>query len=797
MIFQFNSVIAVIFIFFETNFALNCSEKTIKFCRCNEDDRTYVVDCSHIKLKSIPKNIPIRTTHLYLDDTNIKILENGSFHHGNRGLPHLVTLSIKRSKLKKIEPAAFHWLPNLKELNLYNRLEKETSLPKSVFKSLNKSLKMLDIRINLMNPNIDLVNYPKAVADLHNLEELRMDCLTNKSLPAEYSSLNHLQRLIFGGGRWNVRILHQKMFAAISKLRVTKIDLNGLYTSMIFEKTFSGLYSLNWLDLSNNPKLSLSMKNFAASLNETSVTKLNLNNTGLGTASQNASTMLRLFCNLPLKELTLDHNYIYKLDPLFKECFRTLEVVAFGDNYVLLTGGFVSDSLWGLPNLIGYNLSWQVKANGMVRTRYRQFEGKSLFIKNKYNSISCMIGMTCPILMPQRLEWIDISHHGFYLVTVPQGIILTNTSLKSGFASNCGIQTVKLPVYCPPGWNIKIHVEMVDVSNNGLQCVNATTFDKNVTNCDWRSVKYVNLRNNQLGNTDTNTCNHDRNNIVGFLRPLTDIKTLDLAMNMFKNTYRLRDLEYLTNLEILDLSHNRFQNYTINLRSFTSLAKLNLSYNNLRCLSQKTMSELTSLQKLHPWYIKIDLTGNLLSCNCECFTFFQWMSTTKVVLTKNNTYQCVFDNGTKEMLSSIESIISQLFSQCYSPRWLTIYIGTEALVLVLITVFCLVYRMRHEIRYMYLRIKLNRQKLTVLLNQKGYKYTAFVSCDHRDAKYFIIKRVLPNLETPQTNFKFCIAQRDFVVGTTIIGNIIAAMHNSRKIIFIISQYFLTSKWCKE
>ena len=408
-----------------------------------------------------------------------------------------------------------------------------------------------------------------------------------------------------------------------------------------------------------------------------------------------------------------------------------------------------------------------------------------------------MLGMTCPLLLPPRLEWFDISHHGFYLVTVPQSVILTNSSLKSAFASNCGIQTMKLPVYCPPGWNIKIHVERVDVSNNGLQCVNATAFDKNVTNCDWRSLKYINLRSNQLGNIDTNTCNHDRNNVVGFLKPATGLKTLDLAMNMFKNTEILHDLEYLTNLQILDLSHNRFQNFTLNLISFTSLTKLNLSYNNLRCLSEKTMSELTYLQKLHPWFIEIDLTGNSLSCNCECYTFFQWISTTKVILTNNNTYQCVFDNGTKEMLNSIESIISRLFFQCYSSRWLTIYIGTEVLVIVLITVFCLAYRMRHEIWYMYLRIKLNRQKLTVLLNQKNYKYTAFVSCDHRDAKYFIIKRFLPNLETPETNFNFCIAQRDFIVGTTIIGNIMAAMHNSRKIIFIISQYFLTSKWCKE
>ena len=152
-----------------------------------------------------------------------------------------------------------------------------------------------------------------------------------------------------------------------------------------------------------------------------------------------------------------------------------------------------------------------------------------------------------------KLEWIDISHHGFYLVVVPQSAILTNTSLKSIGASYCGIQTMKLPVYCPPGSNIKILIERVDISNNGLQCVNATAFDKNVTNCDWHSVQYLNLRNNQLGNIAANTCNRDRTNVVGFLRPLTSLKVLDLAMNIFVCSERLQDLEYLTNLTFLDL----------------------------------------------------------------------------------------------------------------------------------------------------------------------------------------------------------------------------------------------------
>ena len=407
-------VIISVFIFLKTNSALDCTEKAIQSCQCKEDGHKYIVDCSHTGLKSVAKDIPVHVTHLYLDDNNIEILKNESFNQGKRGLPHLMMLSIKNNQLEKIESAAFRWIPNLKELNMYNNsLEKENSLPTSVFQPLNKSLKMLDIRINLMKPNMDLINYPKSVAELHNLEKLQMDCLTNKSLPDEYSSLKHLHTLIFGGGRSNVRMLHHKMFAAILKLKVTKIDLTGLYISMIWNETFSELKYLNWLDLSNNPELSLSMKTFAASLNETSVTKLNLNNTGIGTASEYPSTMLRYFCNLPLKELTLDHNYIHFVDPVFKECFPYLEVVSFGDNYLSMPEEFIYDTLFGLRNLIGFNLTWQRKANSLAKMSYGLLKTAS---NNKNNSKPhiCEKGMTCPLIFPSNLEWLDISHHGFY-----------------------------------------------------------------------------------------------------------------------------------------------------------------------------------------------------------------------------------------------------------------------------------------------------------------------------------------------------------------------------------------------
>ena len=49
----------------------------------------------------------------------------------------------------------------------------------------------------------------------------------------------------------------------------------------------------------------------------------------------------------------------------------------------------------------------------------------------------------------------------------------------------------------------------------------------------------------------------------------------------------------------------------------------------------------------------------------------------------------------------------------------------------------------------------------------------------------------------ETSLKFCVAQRNFLVGATIIDNIMRAIYNSRRVILFISPNFLRSGWCKE
>ena len=91
---------------------------------------------------------------------------------------------------------------------------------------------------------------------------------------------------------------------------------------------------------------------------------------------------------------------------------------------------------------------------------------------------------------------------------------------------------------------------------------------------------------------------------------------------------------------------------------------------------------------------------------------------------------------------------------------------------------------------------MHRQYLERQILDPKYNLDAFVSCDRADA-IWVKRNFLPKLENQQTGLKFCVAQRDFLVGATIIHNIVRSIKRSRKVVCVISQNFLKSGWCKE
>ena len=770
----------------------------LKNCRCFKIRGTFTVDCSNTGLESVPKGIPSRTTHLNLNNNNIKVLDNDSFVQIKGGeLPNLTAVSIRSNRLKRIEINAFQGLNNLKMLDLYNNsLEFMGSYPKSVFVPISKSLEVLDVRRNLMGDTRKM-SYPVSVGELAGLRELRIDCLRNKSLPMEYGKIKKLTKISFSGGRNQVRHVVDDMFYAVSDLNITDIDLAGLNIGVIGSNNFLHLPRLKTLDLSNNELIGYHIENIIPALKKTSIETLRLNNTGIGRETV-LMPIVKMLSDLHLKQLTVDNNTINYLKPIYSKYFLDLEVLSLGNNFVHDALALRYDVM-KMKHLIGLNVSWQQKFTRQANLTGLPTIGKFLNVSISRGAVDeiCDPGMACPLTFPVNIQWLDLSHSNYGAIRLPELVLLQNSTLRSFDVSYNGIHFIKKTVYCMKSKisSVVPQIETINFNNNGLQCVTSDF----LSHCDWSSVKRVFLRNNKLGQTEGNICNKDKYNILGFGKPAINVEVLDLAGNQIQNGSLLSDLSVLTKLKEVDLSFNGFQNFSVVLQNLTELRKLNLSNNNIRCLSASTFLQLNKLQnqKQEPGEIEVDLSGNLLSCSCECFGFFQWMMVTKVTLTDMDRYECKFDDGKKENLNKLAFIVAKLESQCFGTQWLELYVISEVLTYFLITAVCFSYRRRYDIKYFFLKIKLNRQKLRRILDTRNYTYSAFVSCDHRDAKYFVYRKLLPNLETPETKLKFCVAQRNFLVGATILDNIMRAINKSKKVIFIVSEYFLTSKWCQE
>ncbi len=755
-------------------------------CSYHEDlggkKRTY--DCSDLGLSEVPGDIPVETTHLYLDRNNIQALPADAF---KTSLRNLVFFSMTRNELRKVTPGALTNLPQLTELNFFhNKLALNDSLPPSVFNPLKFSLKTLDIRQNCPRESLGDCWYPGSISELQDVRELKMDLFRDKPLPHSFVSMDSLNSLVFVGGE-KINFISQDMFQSVQAMNITSINLSGLGLRSIQQKALSYLNDLRILDLSDNPKLGISLPGICKSLHNTSLQILKLNNTGMEYEYGVSSRIQSALCGLDLRELFLDNNDITTLDPTFSKCFPKLKILSFSNNFISPKHELVFDIL-SLKRLTGLNISCQYTGPGCATNR--NFSSVRSVREKRGAGIICAPGMSCPLFLPPNLQWLDISHNGLVNVDLPEVVLLRPSKLSDFKASFCGVQTALYPVFCPHG--VVPEIVHFDVRRNNLECISPSFFLK----CNWTSVKTILFGGNRLGDREGFACHSDPNDRFAFLRAPLEFEVFDLSSNKLDSMHNLTDLQNLEKLRRLDLSLNRFANFTLDLTTFSRLEYLDLSHNHIQCLSNETTLQLNDIQQQHSKtkLLKVDLSGNELQCNCFCLHFFEWMLRTDVMLVNHKNYSCKFDDNTIASLERLQNVFAKLQQKCLGSLWLQIAATFQTFVFVTITISSMTYRMRHDIKYMVLKMRQGQQKLN---DDQRYTYSAFVSCSRVDAKYFIIKRLLPILESPETRLTFCVAQRNFLVGASIVDNIYKAITKSRKVIFVMSKDFLKSKWCVE
>ena len=752
-------------------------------------------------LTSIPETFPNSTTHLLLNNNHLHLIPNNAF----KNLSHLVCLDISNSGLYKMENMAFHHLPNLKTLILKNNhlSANNASYPDSIFCPVESELQTLDIRGNLKGLPAKFHTYPEKALDcLKFVKVLRMDCIPDLNLPDSLSQMHNLTTLDFSNGL-EVHNVTNEFFDSVSKLQIETLNFTNVNITRINGSIFSSLKSLRVLDLTNNSMLAFIVKDICSGLRQTKIEILNLTRTCFGAAKQENMVMQQLN-QTKIKVLALDWNEIRSVGSIFSilpdiEEF-TMTNNGLNDFYGLLLDFGEAREIRKID--FSYQNTFTLDSAEPVCPDYPNIKShvseKDHTVRNDSNKRFCSFGDVCLTRWPPKLEWMAFSDIGLRKDKVPEIAFMNNGSIKYVDVSNNMIETLPIPMYCrSKNPYVMSTIEHLDASNCGIKCMNKTLFEY----CDW-SLRFVNVSHNKFGLLQGG-CNENPSvrDLTTLLTPLKTLEYIDVSYNFINKT--TSDLfENQTNLIELIASNNELTSLEINMTHLIHLELLDLSFNKITTLSETTRLTLNQLEA-HPEFrtikhISLNLEGNPLQCICLRLGFLNWPANTRLTLVNLPKYRCVYSNSREgDMSEGINQIVATMERECGGNNWIILSLTGLFLYFTTVTIATCCYRYRHYIRYILLRMRMRRERLDALLGRfNEYKFDGFVCCTREGAKW--TKRfLLPNLENEETGLKFCVAQRDFIVGKTIIDNIMDTIAQSRKTILLIDPTFIGSKWCNE
>ncbi|VDI00028.1 Hypothetical predicted protein [Mytilus galloprovincialis] len=263
------------------------------------------------------------------------------------------------------------------------------------------------------------------------------------------------------------------------------------------------------------------------------------------------------------------------------------------------------------------------------------------------------------------------------------------------------------------------------------------------------------------------------------------LKLLNISSNrLFELPEKL--LQHTVNLQVLDLSHNLLTDWNLTILYLRKLKLLDLSFNQINLLTKNGMRKLEQGKNLH-----VNMLNNRFQCNCESLQFFSWMNKNKRIFKFYNNYTCQNITGDK---ISLEDAKIDLAKSCSSKIGLIFIVAACIILSIGIIIGSLIYRYRWYIRYWYYLTKRRYFKgYERLHNKPKYAFDAFVSYAEED-RMFVFQTLVNGLENGKGK-KLCIHHRNFIPGCNISDNITNAIHESEKIVCLITQKFLESEWC--
>ncbi|XP_067896764.1 toll-like receptor 2 isoform X2 [Heterodontus francisci] len=597
--------------------------------------------------------------------------------------------------------------------------------------------------------------------------------------------------------------LSPNWFKHLSKLQYLNI-LGNSYLNLGSGSIFSNLTSLRWLKFGNCFLQLLKEDDFVGitHLDEFILTANNLSEYRKGSFSS--------FRNISHVVLSLHHTFLNK-----QEQARQILVDLSGSmTHLELRDLTFTDTSNSTIFSVGDNSS----------LRKFTFRNTSLTDSIVLSFINCMKNTKLSELVVQNCvlsgtgNWhrINIKNNLF------QSLTLNNISIKKFylFYDLSGISPLLEPIKtailtklnmflmpCAVSKSFK-NVEYLDLTDNLL---NDRSMHETVCPGAWPSLRYLILRKNILRSLGTTSQK---------FFPLSTLTYLDLSQNSFRGTsisckwsanltflnLSSCDIKSISecvppNVEVLDLSNNAIQSFTVNL---ISLKELNVSNNQFKRLPGNgylpkmeilkiSSNKLTSLTgeeiKVFKKLEFLEAGKNNYICSCE-FLFYMNHQITVQLLDRAENYVC---DSPLILRGMLVQNTKRSFFDCHTTLSLALLCIGMSLAVAIVGTMCYKYHGIWYIQMTWAWLQAKRKPKKVRNND--ICYDAFVSYSEMDSEWvetFLIRE----LESTHPPLTLCLHKRDFIPGKWIIDNIIESIEKSRKTLFVLSQNFVQSEWCK-
>ncbi|XP_039879656.1 LOW QUALITY PROTEIN: toll-like receptor 2 [Simochromis diagramma] len=300
-------------------------------------------------------------------------------------------------------------------------------------------------------------------------------------------------------------------------------------------------------------------------------------------------------------------------------------------------------------------------------------------------------------------------------------------------------------------------LENLDMSRN--------SFDSMPSTCSWpASLKFLNLSSTSL--PEVTSCLPQSLQILDLSRNKLTVFNIELPL-----------------LKELYISGNKLGNLPDG-HLYVSLAVLSIQDNNLAKFSSKNLHDYQSLRVL-------EAAGNPYVCSCDFVGFVtnDLMKQEAVVRHDLKSYICDSPDAVRgERVSDVKLSVFE----CHTALAISLLCLGILVLCVLIAGLCYKFSVVWYMKMTWAWLKAKRKPK---LKKGVLQYDAFVSYSEMDSGW-VEAHLIPALEQSEPPLRLCLHKRDFVPGGWIVDNIMDAIEKSHRTLFVLSQNFVRSEWCK-